>query len=166
MGNLLDDYFTGEGCGGYYYQPNTSQPPVSYARVISGIKPAPDGNYYIWGAYNGYDDGTTNDTDQRFVSRLYGLNVGIHEQAAGQVVPLQIAPNPSVGETLLSLSAPVQKGVLTIHDTSGRLVWQAAWPQGVSSFTLPAGALAPGTYVVQVNGREGPVSSGKLVILP
>jgi uncharacterized delta-60 repeat protein len=167
MGNLLEDLFTGEGCGGYYYQPNTSQPPVSYARVISGIKPAPDGNYYIWGAYNGYDDGTANDTDQRFVSRLYGLNVGIHEQAAGQVEPLQIVPNPSAGETRFALPAPVQQGELSIHDTSGRLVWQAGWPSGSSSFTLPAGALAPGTYVVRVQeGRQGSVSSGKLVILP
>jgi hypothetical protein len=164
-GNLMDDYFTGDGCGGYFQQ-SGSLPPWYYLRGLTGIQAVPDGSYYIYGAYSGYDDGTTNGTNQRMLSHLYGLNVGIYEHAAGQVAPLQIAPNPSVGETLLSLSAPVQKGVLTIHDTSGRLVWQAAWPQGVSSFTLPAGALAPGTYVVQVNGREGPVSSGKLVILP
>ena len=130
------------------------------------MQAAPDGSYYIYGAYKGYDDGTTNDTQQRMVSHLYGLNVGIHEQATDQLAPLQIAPNPSAGETRFSLPAPVQQGELGIHDTSGRLVWQAAWPQGSSSFTLPAGELAPGTYLVRLREGVEITASGKLVVLP
>jgi hypothetical protein len=64
------------------------------------------------------------------------------------------------------LPAPVQQGELGIHDTSGRLVWQGTWPQGSSSFTLPAGALAPGTYVVRLREAAAVTASGKLVVLP
>ncbi|MBK7286691.1 MAG: T9SS type A sorting domain-containing protein [Flavobacteriales bacterium] len=115
-----------------------------------GITPAMDGSYYIYGAYHGYDDGTTNDTSQRLISRLYGLNVGIHEQEADQPQPLQIAPNPSAGSTVFSAPAPLSNTELYIHDGSGRLVWQVEWPAGAEQYTLPAGALAPGAYVVRV----------------
>ncbi len=180
-GNLLDDLFAGNGCGGYFYQPNSSQPPDSYYREIRGIQPAPDGSYYIWGAYHGYDDGTTNDASQRFVSRLYGHNVGIHEQATNAFQPLSIYPNPSSGATEFSASGPLANAQLTIHDGSGRVVWQAAWPAGTERYTLPAGALAPGAYVVRVasrasataSGHQGPgaetlmeLYTGRLVVMP
>ncbi len=185
-GNLLDDLFAGNGCGVFIYQPNTSQPPLTSYRVISKVVPAPDGSYYIYGAYTGYDDGTTNDPTQRFVSRLHGLNVGISETQQGTVQTLQIAPNPSSGATVLSVAssasatAPVN-AMLTIHDGSGRVVWQTAWPAGAERYTLPAGALAPGAYVVRVasrasasgSGHQGPgaetlmeLYTGRLVVMP
>ncbi len=68
-GSLSDDYFAGPGCGDY------SGIEVNY-RYIAGIVPAPNGEYYIYGAYMGYDDGTTNYPQQGFVSRLHGFNVG------------------------------------------------------------------------------------------
>src|SRR5690606_15561219 len=169
-GALLDDCFTGAGAGIFPYSGHTS--------ASLGITPAPDGNYYIWGAYNGYDDGTTNDPTQRFVSRLHGLNVGIAEHGAGQAQQLHIAPNPSAGATVLSLEALVQNGTLTIHDASGRVVWQEPWPPGAYTHTLQAGALAPGAYVVRVSrsagsAARGPagtagasVYSGRLVVMP
>ncbi|MBK7083268.1 MAG: delta-60 repeat domain-containing protein [Flavobacteriales bacterium] len=41
------------------------------AASIHGILPTPDSSgFYLWGSYTGYDDGTVNDTLQRFVSRL------------------------------------------------------------------------------------------------
>ena len=57
LGNLLDDYFAGAGCGNFTYQGQT-------ASSISTLVPDSQGNYYICGAYHGYDDGTTSDTTQ------------------------------------------------------------------------------------------------------
>ncbi|MCC6841246.1 MAG: T9SS type A sorting domain-containing protein [Flavobacteriales bacterium] len=170
-GNLMDTYFSGNGCGGYLFQPGNG---TIYYRVISGIKRAPDGSYYIWGAYNGYDDGTTNDTLQRFVSRLHGLNVGINEQSA-QPATLQIAPNPShCGAVQLSVGEVPKRATLTVHDASGRVVLSEAWPAGSSSSTLAPGVLAPGTYVVRVqptlagSAAGGPAAGavGRLVVMP
>ena len=163
-GDLLDNYFTGAGAGIFPYQGATSS--------SLGITPAPDGDYYIWGAYNGYDDGTTNDPSQRFVSRLHGLNVGIHEQQPGHVQPLQIAPNPSAGATVFSVNEQLTHAELYIHDASGRVVWQATWPAGAEQYELPAGALAPGAYVVWVASRASAtaagtaVYTGRLVVMP
>ena len=162
-GSLLDTYFTGAGAGIFPYQGATSG--------TLGITPAPDGSYYIWGAYNGYDDGTTNDPTQRFVSRLHGLNVGISETQHGIAQSLQIAPNPSSGATLFSASRPMSIGALAnaqlhIHDGSGRVVWQATWPAGAERYTLPAGALAPGAYVVRVGNGMREVFAGRLVVMP
>ncbi len=175
-GNLLDDLFTGDGCGGYQWATTEYW---GWLKTIAGITQAYDGSYYIYGAYHGYDDGTTNDTTQRLISRLYGLNVGIHEQDYKGLQSLSIAPNPSAGATVLSVAsrasatAPVN-AELYIHDGSGRLVWQAAWPAGVERYTLPAGALAPGAYVVRVaqagssasDPARTPACTGRLVVMP
>src|SRR5690606_2670489 len=71
-GVLLDDYFADGGVGNFTYQVGTGSD-------TSGILPTSDDNWYIWGAYHGYDDGTTNDTSQRFISRLHGLSVGVED---------------------------------------------------------------------------------------
>ena len=144
-GHLLTNYFSGAGCGVYYN-------PVLESGIafILGITPSPEGNYYIYGAYKGYNDGSTNDALQGFVSRLYGLNVGIQEQAAKTLQLLSIFPNPSTGATELNANEPLAHAELYIHDGSGRLVWQVEWPAGAEQYTLPTGALAPGVYVVRV----------------
>ena len=165
-GNLLDDAFTGSGVGGYFYQNNQALPPIWYYRSIRGIVPAPDGSLYIYGAYHGYDDGTTNDTMQRFVSRLHGLNVGINEEPA-RSASLQIAPNPSHGGAIqLSVGEVPKRATLSIHDASGRVVRQEPWPAGTFTHTLKAGLLAPGTYLLRVQEEQGTLHSGKLVVLP
>lgn len=92
--------------------------------------------------------------------------VGIHEQPSELVQPLKIRPNPSAAETVISFNQPVQNGTLTIHDTSGRMMLQAAWPPGSISYTLVAGTLAPGTYVVQVHDANKAMGTGSLVVLP
>ncbi|MCI1753117.1 MAG: delta-60 repeat domain-containing protein [Flavobacteriales bacterium] len=57
-GNLLDGYFLGNGCSSFIGPEPGS---VDDGMVLVGISPAPDGSYYIYGQYRGYDDGTTND---------------------------------------------------------------------------------------------------------
>lgn len=181
VGNLLDDLFTGEGCGGFQWDATTEY--WGWLKTIAGITQAYDGSYYIYGAYHGYDDGTTNDTTQRLISRLYGLNVGIHEQVNKVLQPLSIVPNPSAGATVLSTGPAMANAELAVHDASGRVVWQAAWPAGEERYTLPAGTLAPGAYVLRLSsGLRGPqppqpqgssataavaiVYTGRLVVLP
>ncbi|MBS1940855.1 MAG: T9SS type A sorting domain-containing protein [Bacteroidetes bacterium] len=169
-GNLLTSIFINPGCGGYQ-MPEVTEP-WGWADAITGLVQTSTGDFYIYGAYHGYDDGSgTDGSSQRLISRLYGLNVGISEHGA-HAEPLQIAPNPSAGSTVLSVGTPPPKGRLTIHDASGRVVLQTAWPEGGSSYTLEAGALAPGVYVVRVasststSASASTLYSGKLIILP
>jgi hypothetical protein len=115
-GNLLDDYFYGPGCGNFTYQGETRS-------SIGGILPAPDGSYYIWGAYHGYDDGTTNDTLQRMVSRLYGFNVGLEEVRETRPA-LEVFPVPSI-ESLTVRTQQCKAGdTILIRDVCGRSVKQ------------------------------------------
>ncbi len=162
-GTILPEYFQGSGCGGFFSTPNPEQIPNQF---IEGIKPAHDGGYFIYGAYHGYDDGTTNDPSQRLISKLYGLNVGIAEQQTSPVQALQIAPNPSAGSTVLSTGAAMANAELVVHDASGRAVQQEPWPAGTYTHTLRAGLLAPGTYMVRVASNASTLYSGKLIILP
>ncbi|HMN05879.1 MAG TPA: T9SS type A sorting domain-containing protein [Flavobacteriales bacterium] len=178
-GNLLPGYFEGSGCGGFYWPPlNPGQYPYQF---IVGIKEAMDGSYYIYGSYHGFDDGTTNDPNQRLISRLYGLNVGIPEHAPPR--PLTIAPNPASGAVQLSVGAAPVGAALYVHDASGRVVLQQPWPAGAYTHTLEAGTLAPGVYVLRVAAQplsvraqprtEGasqptgpPLYTGRLVVVP
>ena len=156
-GNLLPGYFEGSGCGGFYWPPlNPGQYPYQF---IVGIKEAMDGSYYIYGSYRGFDDGVTNGTNQRLISRLYGLNVGIQEHAAPR--PLTIAPNPASGAVQLSVGAAPVGATLYVHDASGRVVLQEPWPAGAYTHTLQAGVLAPGVYVLRV-AAQPPLSSAAL----
>lgn len=89
--------------------------------------------------------------------------VGIHEREVTR--SLAMAPNPTAGGTVLSMNVPVANALVDIHDASGRVVLQRPWPQGSNRYALPAGSLAPGTYVVRVQGSTV-VYSGKLVVMP
>jgi hypothetical protein len=169
-GNLLDGYFLGNGCSSFIGPEPGS---VDDGMVLVGISPAPDGSYYIYGQYRGYDDGTTNDPLQGFVSRLYGFNVGISEQDQFTPKPLTIAPNPTAGSALFSVEQPLQNAQLTLHDASGRVALQMAWPAGSSQCVLPAGAVAPGAYVATVASSASATVdthttryTGRLVVLP
>ena len=164
-GNLLDTLFNGPGCGGYQWWETAE--PWGWYNNIRGLVPTYDGNYFIYGGYHGYDDGSgTDGSSQRLISRLYGLNVGIKENGTNTNTPLSIAPNPSNGGAVqLSVGCVPKHATLSIHDASGRVVRQAAWPTGAISYTLPADALAPGTYIVRVRCSTE-LYSGRLVAIP
>ncbi len=135
---------------------------------IKSIEPAQDGGYFIYGSYSGYDDGNTNDPSQRFISKLYGLNVGINEQPTRSAT-LHIAPNPSHGGAVqLSVDEVPKRAILSIHDASGRVALREEWPAGRYTHTLQAGALAPGTYVVRVSfgSAQDDTRTGRLVVMP
>ena len=114
-GNLINDYFTGPGCDEYTYM-------GSVLGALNGIAPAPDGSWYIYGGYHGYDDGTANYPGQRMVSRLYGLDVGVEEQDAVGSAQLAVWPNPAQGSMMVEVTGPVKDSELILRDALGRVV--------------------------------------------
>ncbi len=153
-GSLSDEYFTGAGCGDY------SGIEVNY-RYITGIVPAPNGEYYIHGAYIGYDDGTNNYPQQGFVSRLHGLNVGVREHA---FAPLQVQPNPTYGPLTVELPANAHAQHAEVLDANGRVVWSKALAAREGQVQLDLSALAEGAYVLRLRMSNGAVRHGRFVI--
>lgn len=153
-GYLLSDAFAGNGCGDY----DTGNFPVSHGTW--GMARDPIGNWYIYGSYAGYDDGTTNDPQQRFVSRLHGLNVGVLERE--QPLQLQVYPNPTSGLAQVQLREGVTRATLHVLDAQGRLV-QEQEVQG-NTYKLDLSDQGPGVYAVRVRTEQGRVGH-KLVVL-
>jgi uncharacterized delta-60 repeat protein len=137
-GTLSDDYFTGPGCGDY------SGIEVNY-RYIAGIVPAPNGEYYIHGAYVGYDDGTNNYPQQAFVSRLHGLNVGIGER---EPIHVEVSPNPSAGQFTIQLDHYSGGEEVEVRDALGRAVLQQRITD--ASMVLDLSRQADGLYTIAV----------------
>ena len=149
-GALVEDVFDGLGCGAYDYV--VSSGTTTY-KSIAGIVPAADGSFYIYGAYHGYDDGTTNDTTQRMVSRLYGLNVGVREPPLPNHV-LHISPNPSDGPIRIDLIGTSWPNTsIAIRDAQGRTV--TSFTMSGPTQWLDLSNLAPGCYVVCISDLRG-----------
>jgi len=142
-GNLLEEPFNGAGCGRYY----SDATGFLYGN-IDGLLEAPDGYIYIWGAYKGYDDGATNDPTQRFISRLYGLNVGVAER---EQVRVEVFPNPSAGEVIVELERSDGMEALEVRDALARSVLQ----QRITGtrMVLDLSQQADGLYTVTLRGR-------------
>lgn len=157
-GNLLDDYFEEGGCSAYYYQPTPFHTPV-YSKVISGISTAPDGSFYIWGAYHGYDDGTTNDTLQRMVSRLHGLNVGVQEN---DHIAFSLYPNPATTFATLQVEQLPVSAELVMRDVLGRLVRRQ---RVLSHYTdLELQDLRTGVFMIELLANGKRIGATRLVV--
>jgi len=158
-GNLVNDAFIGEGCGLYNYN-------GSLYKSISGITPAPDGSYYIHGAYHGYDDGTTNDTTQRMVSRLYGLDVGVYERNIIRAPYLKLYPNPSTNWTTaeIDLRAAPKNAVLVVQDITGRVLQRLVVGNRNTQLVLDSRNLAPGSYRVDLRNDGTVLHSETLIV--
>ena len=155
-GFLLNDYFNGAGCGNYY----DSWLQVNY-HYTRGMVQDPSGNWYIYGTYIGYDDGTTNDPQQRFVSRLYGLNVGVRE--VEEPVQLEVYPNPAHTSTTVRWARPGSTQ-LRLLDVTGREVYRSAH-QGTEA-VLDLGGLPAGPYVIQITDQTHRRWSRTLIVEP
>lgn len=92
--------------------------------------------------------------NQRFVSRLYGLDVGVEEShlAAGNG-HLAVAPNPA--NTLTHLAAVLPEGMdeakLRVLDPLGRLVLEQVATGSVIAIDLDTRQLAGGIYSVALS---------------
>ena len=145
-GNLLDDAFTGDGCGEHIY--------MNYVyRGTSGIEIAPDGMLYIYGSYAGYDD----DPEQFLISRLYpdDFTVGMTE-AAVVVSDLTIAPNPAFGRVSFIYELPTSEwgAKLSILDLTGRLLHEVQLAKGSTRYDADLSHLGSGIYLVRISGER------------
>jgi uncharacterized delta-60 repeat protein len=134
---LLDECMT----GAFSYQGSTNA-------SIHGIVPTPDSSgFYIHGTYAGYTDGTTNDTLQRFVSRLLveELSTGVQEQEAPAMM---LYPNPASTTAMLELDVLPPHAQLVLRDALGREVLR----QGVSGHytSVELHGLPEGCYSVEL----------------
>lgn len=154
-GQLLDDHFSSGGSGPHTYQGFTDA-------AIQDIIFTDDSMCYVWGDYHGYDDGTTNDTAQRFVTRLYGpdFNTSIDERPLGKV--LHVYPNPSNGHVTLQLSTLPRSASIVVHDALGREVHRQVITS--HSTTLSLAHLGPGMYAFELRDDTRRISYERLVI--
>ena len=157
-GFLLDEPFGAGGCGSYLYNGGTYN---NLYNSIDGILEAPDGHIYIWGAYHGYDDGTTNDPTQRFVSRLYGLNVGVAER---ERITFKLYPNPACTVLTVELERMPAQGELLLRDALGREVRRERITGQHN--TLPLHGLGGGVYVVELWAGTQRLATEKLIVQP
>lgn len=153
-GNLSIDDFSGGGCGAYF-----SALSGDTVLGVAGITEAPDGSYFVFGSYYGYDDGTTNDALQRMVSKLHGLDVTTSEP--------QPTPNPrfhydpATATLTFSYTSNPKPQYLELFDPLSRriLVRQVA-PSG----TIHLKTLASGTYIARLTGPA--ISSVHRFVVP
>ncbi|MBK9276078.1 MAG: T9SS type A sorting domain-containing protein [Flavobacteriales bacterium] len=154
-GVLLNTTFTGTGCGVY------EDMGFPYSSVESLIPDPVGGGYYICGAYTGYDDGTTNDPQQRFVSRLYGLDVGVRE--VEKPLAVQVVPNPSHGPVRVELPEAIGPATLQVVDAQGRVVRVQRVAGGPAVLNLTG--QAAGVYAVRVRNEAGRSGHARVLLL-
>jgi hypothetical protein len=122
------------------------------AEITSIVEHTSD-TLFICGAYIGLNDGTTNDPQQRFVSRLLvsELTTGVVEQTPPQA-SLQLWPNPSAGQVWLAYALPGHSGPvqMRIRDAQGRIAhsMQASGEEG--QVVWGTRNVAPGVYTVEL----------------
>jgi uncharacterized delta-60 repeat protein len=155
-GELLNDAFTGAGCGEVL---NSAQ---IHVQGVIDLVPSPDGHYYICGLWRGYDDGTVNDSTQRFVSRLYGLDVGVRE--VEKPLALQVVPNPSTGPVRVVLPEAIGPATLQVVDAQGRVVRVQRIAGGPAVLDLTG--QAAGVYAVRVRTEAGRSGHARIVLQP
>ena len=159
-GNLANGVFQGTGAGTFLYQ-NYNQ------TSISGIMPTGDGDYWIWGSYHGYDDGTTNDTLQRMVSRLHGLSVGVVEHAAPPPEgSLLIRPNPAKNWVVFDyqLNGPIANAYIRVVDLNGHDLIHIPITMAMGEPVWDIRGMAKGSYMAELVNADKPIASNKFIV--
>jgi hypothetical protein len=106
----------------------------------------------MWGAYHGYDDGTTNDTLQRMVSRLYGFNVGLEEVRETRPA-LEVFPVPSIENLTVRTQQCKAGDTILIRDVCGRSVKQVVATGETTIVSVEP--LPSGIYSAEVRTASG-----------
>ena len=152
-GNVLENYFTGTGAG---WLPTTNQGTL---RSILGVEQGPDGSIYIFGSYSGFDDGYGNHANQRMITRLYPVNVGVGE-ISGSAPALRVWPNP--GDGLLNVHWPGHtKAMLEVRDALGRMMHGGTYVGG--SWQVDLSHLPSGLYTLLLSTPEGERATTKWI---
>jgi hypothetical protein len=153
----LQTEFDGCGVSTFVYQGTVTGSLQSIARTS-------DNMLYVYGAYHGYTDGSTNDPDQRFITRLYGpvLSTGLAPEPLNSEAELRVYPNPGTGAFVLDLllDGPATAQLL---DACGRVVHRQLLAAGTERHNLQT-ALLPGAYVLRVQTADGRTLRGRVVV--
>lgn len=116
---------------------------------------------YVCGTYAGCSDGTTNDPQQRFVSRLLvsELTTGVVGKAPRVV---SIRPNPASGTCTVELEELPLNAVLIVRDALGRE--RLRQPVRSHSTTLYLHTLSDGIYILELLTPHKRVATQRLVV--
>jgi uncharacterized delta-60 repeat protein len=157
-GNWLEEPLGSAGCGQFPYSAGTGDIDYLY-NDVTGLFEAPDGYIYIWGAYKGYDDGTTNDPAQAFVTRLYGLNVGMAER---ERILFTLYPNPASTQLTVQFEQMPQQAEWVLRDALGRVVLR----ERVATYqhTLGLHGLGSGVYLLELWSKGQRVGCERVVV--
>ncbi|MEZ4807352.1 MAG: T9SS type A sorting domain-containing protein [Flavobacteriales bacterium] len=136
---------------------------LTYASIERFAYDTANAQLYICGAYNGYTDGVTNATEQRFVTRLHVQQIitGQRPVASAQE-GLRVYPNPASGMVTVVLGPVPPKAQLVLRDAVGREHLRVPMPG--SSIVLDLDALANGIYLAEVWSRGTRVQIERLVV--
>ncbi len=160
-GQLLDT-FDDCGVGPFTYQGLT-------AASVQATIVSPDSSYmYICGYYIGYDDGTTNDLDQRFVSRLHlgDISTGSALPQVETPMVLRVWPNPAESWASVEYELPpgARSTQLLLKDAMGRQVLQRNASGQQDQLILDLDGFAQGVYLLDLQSDGARVGSTRLVV--
>ena len=156
-GQLLDVF---DDCGvGPYVSPF-----YTYASIDATAMDTANNFLYLCGAYVGYDDGTTNDPLQRFVSRLHLGDITTAAQQPTEPAPgyLRLFPNPAAHQVTVAFSGTAAGTELLLRDALGRTLLRER-PSG-PEHNLPLQGLGAGLYLVELWGQGGRKAVERLVV--
>ncbi|MBP7513785.1 MAG: hypothetical protein KA791_04505 [Flavobacteriales bacterium] len=163
-GNLLDDPLGGPGC-----QPFVPDPQGSFyqSSSVSGFLPMENGQLYLFGQYRGFIDAACNDPEQRLISRLWGLDVGLDEPVSNNAL-LRSFPNPFDRAARIEYSMPLgaMNASLMIFDALGREVHLQGLPSATGHIEFHPKALQAGVYVAVLQNDGVPLTSMRICFVP
>ena len=159
-GQLLDD-LAAPGCDTFTYQTFT------YGSLDGVVFDANNG-MYIYGAYHGYNDGTTSDPLQRQVTRLFApdLTTGLPVAKPASADELSIYPNPASAWVACNyhfVNAP-ENATIRIVDLVGKPVDNVRLSAQQGQVILDTRSLAPGAYMAELWNAGAVVQAERLIV--
>jgi hypothetical protein len=144
---------------------------ITSSTIVDVLPNADTSAIYICGQYVGYGDGEITDPTQRFVSRLLvekDSPTQVQEAPPSKPPALRLHPNPASHWVAMNYHLPGYNGEVTlvVRDAGGRVLHQlkAAGEQGQRVWDTRE--LAPGVYVVELQGMGRVPHSARLVVQP
>jgi len=141
-GALLPD-FDDAGCGTYT--------DFSTFGFIRGIERTVGNKFFLYGAYHGFNDGATNDTTQRLISRFHAGDLFTEvEEKPAEIKRFSVFPNPTSGHVTFAyeLEQPRKDAYVVVRDLFGRTVVQLPMKNNAGQMEFDTRALASGLYTV------------------
>jgi hypothetical protein len=162
-GHLLEEPLSGPGCHSFAPYPAGNFYPSA---MVEGILQMDDGPFYLFGQYHGYSDATANDPEQRMLSRLWNMDVSIHEPDSPSK-GLKVHPNPFANTTVIDFSLPTGSGDATmiIMNTMGQQVFARHFTTGQGQATFNAADLSAGLYSVVLLSARTRMASTRICLV-